>query len=842
MDLSLKYSKTSKGARAVLMKSRVLPSQFMLVLSNIDGKTTAEDIQAKLQLTEEKFTQALTQLPDEAYIQVVQDFGPSVFDLNSAIQVSEISPEEFLNLELPEESTGQRQEQIEAEARAKAYAEEQARKEAQAREQEEAERKLLLVTDILAKSADKIDIEKLASGEPISSPKKISSREGKDRSRRDQDAARTESPANTPPIGVEETAGAQDTLDFSQPLSQISVQLAQERAEAEAKAREEDARRLAEEKARLEEAKAQEDAERKAREKAELEAVARREAEARAEAERRKQESEEKARLKAEEKARQEEERRLRKEAERARKLAEEKAREEARVQAKEESERKAREAAERRAREKAEAEARARVEAERRAKEKAELQAKKAAEAEVRAEAQRKVREEAQIRKEALAIQRSEAREEARRLAQEKSAQRAAQWADKRVKLEAVGSLWLERALTMGRPLLIGIAVSLVLLILLLQFINLSMLAPSIEKSISASIGEPIKVMNVRLSVWPRPHVVLEGLTVGELSDIKARSAEVYIRLLSLPRENIEADSVAIEGLEIPPEALRRPVKWANAARVKKLQLQEISLKNVLIKLPVPEFPTFDANIRLDDRGSLKTARLSAKNISAELTPVRDVMNVSIEAHGWQSPLGPGITFDELSAEGIADSEKLVLKKVEGNVYDGALKATASVHWNNAWSTEGNFELAHVHLDQAMPAISDAATLQGKLDARGEFTASSDSPTKLLESMTITSRFEAQNGEIGGLDLARAASGRQQVGGATRYDTVSGGWLLKDQHYQLSQLELKAGSLQAQGEVEISPNQDVSGRVMTLLNLNSRQLQGKFSLSGKLGNVRISR
>ena len=166
MDLSLIYSKTSKGARAILSKGKALSSNSMLVLSRINGKTSAEAILADLQLTEQKFTQALSQLLDEAYIQVVQDFMPSVFDLKSAMEVSEISPEEFLNLGLPEDSEEKTEEQLSAEARAKAYAEEQARKEAKAREQEEAERKLLLVTDILAKSGDRIDIEKLAADKP----------------------------------------------------------------------------------------------------------------------------------------------------------------------------------------------------------------------------------------------------------------------------------------------------------------------------------------------------------------------------------------------------------------------------------------------------------------------------------------------------------------------------------------------------------------------------------------------------------------------------------------------------------------------------------------------------
>lgn len=845
MDLSLTYSKTSKGAKAVLARSRALPSSCMQVLSSIDGKTSASTIQAKLQLSEEKFSQALTQLLNEAYIQVVQDFGPSIFDLNSAIQVAEISPEEFLNLGLPEDDTAQTQDQLEAEARAKAYAEEQARKAAQAREQEEAERKLLLVTDILAKSGDKIDIEKLASETPAKVQQSKRQQAGATPAPEAQKLSEKDAPDLAPAQPEAPPSSITESLDLTQPLELqgIGASVQNEVSTAASTQAEGNARRLAEEKVRQEQLRAREDAERRAREKAEAEAKARQEVEARAEAERRKhREAEEKAKLKAEEKARREEEHRARKEAERARKLAEQQAREEARARAKEEAERKAREEAERRKKEKAEAEERARVEAEQRAKERAARLAREAAEAEARAEAAHKAKEAAAARKQALALQKEEARQEARRLAQEKAELRAEQWARQKAELEIMASGWLHGALTYGRPLIFGLVAAAVVLLLLLQFINLSMLAPSIEKRASAGIGEPVKIMKVRFAVWPKPHLILEGLSVGEMSDIKARSSEIYLTASSYVSDTKVLNSLEIEGLEIAPESLGRPIRWLRAgAQQGRLQVENIALKNVQVKLPVDEFPVFDADLRLTPAGNLEIARLSAKHITAELSPVKEGLQVSIEAQAWEPPLGPAVTFDELAAKGIADAEKLVLKKVEGSLYGGTINAIATIAWKNSWRTEGNFELANVHLDQAASALSDAARMQGSLNARADFSGSAETIDQLFDHAVITARFEAQHGEIAGLDLARAASGRQQVGGTTRYDSLNGNWLMNEGHYRLTQLGLKAGSLQAQGDLEISPEQEVSGKVQTLLSLNSRQLQGKFTLSGKLGNVRIS-
>jgi hypothetical protein len=44
---------------------------------------------------------------------------------------------------------------------------------------------------------------------------------------------------------------------------------------------------------------------------------------------------------------------------------------------------------------------------------------------------------------------------------------------------------------------------------------------------------------------------------------------------------------------------------------------------------------------------------------------------------------------------------------------------------------------------------------------------------------------------------------------------------------------------LQAQGNLDIQPNQDISGNVSASLVAQSRRLQAKFDLTGKVNNVK---
>lgn len=855
MDLTLKYSKTSKGAKAVLAKSRALPSNCMLVLSNIDGKLPASIVQTKLQLNEEKFSKALAQLLEEGYIQVVQDFGPTVFDLNSAIEVSEISTEEFLKLELPEEQSAPSPQQLEAEARAKAYAEERARKEAQAREQEEAERKLLMVTDILAKSGHKIDIEKLAEPKrdittPAATPQEpaptvpsalpIGKAEPEYTTSLDftqassipipESSSATRPVADTiavPPAAEEASRKVADEEALRKQREQDELDSSQKEADAQAK-RDADAQAKAEA-----ERLASEASERLAREKAEAEAKAREEEQRKAE---------EKAR-KAEEKARKEEERRALKEAEAARKQAEIQAREEAKARARAEAERKAREEAEHKAKEKAAAAERAREAAEAKARQRAALDAQRAAEAEAKAEADHKAREEARIRKEALAIEKAAAKEAARREAEARAIVRAENWSRRRAAIANASVNLLPRLVAVGRPVLIGLAVVTIALLATLQFVSLSLWSSSVEQMMTRSIGEPVQIRDLRVSLWPRPHLILDDVSAGPLGDITARTVEIYPDVTSLWSSHTNLHTVGVEGLSLDQASLQRPIHWvASSVKQQAFRPEHISLQNVTLKIPELELPAFDAEASLDDQGQLTSATISANNISAEIKPESGQKVLSIQAQHWQLPVGAPLVFDELSAKGTIRGSQLDLSKVEGSLYGGSLKGRLNIDWSDQWHASGNFELAKVDLAQATPVISDHANLRGRVLARADFAASGTQVHQLMMNPGIQARFEAEQGEVGGLDLARAASGREQVGGVTRFDVFSGNWLLKNGQYQLTQLDLKAGSLSAQGEIGISPDQDLSGKVQTRLDLSTRQLQGRYNISGKLGNARISR
>ena len=127
MNSSVIYSKTGKGARAVTAKNKALSAQALRLLSLVDGKSGIADLMAATENSSEaQLQQILTQLEDEGYIRSIDELAMSSdFDIRSPIEVAEISPEEFMRIQIAtegEDDAAKTREQQEAELRARAIA------------------------------------------------------------------------------------------------------------------------------------------------------------------------------------------------------------------------------------------------------------------------------------------------------------------------------------------------------------------------------------------------------------------------------------------------------------------------------------------------------------------------------------------------------------------------------------------------------------------------------------------------------------------------------------------------------------------------------------------------
>lgn len=880
MDLSTVYSKTAKGLQAITQKGKRLPAGHARALSLVDGRATVGEI---LEKTGEPPTstlpQVLADLSKDGYLKAVTREPLTEFsitpDTSASMVVSETVDETFFKVlaetearkKLMREAAANPQEaRQKVQEKAAAMAEEEAmRRKNEAREAAEAEERSRQIAaqrkiaETMALEAAAIKAHREAESQALWEMAEKARAEAEERLRKEprEGAAKKANFRAAAERKAQEEAAAKARAKLSKQLKmearakeEAERNKAREREKAEARAKaeaeaeaEEEARAEARKQLRLEarareEAelnKARKEAEERMRLEAEAENHAREEAERQARAEeeaRAKAEANAKAREEAERKAREDEEAREKRAAEvRAIVEAEEKERAEEAAQIKAEAEAKAQEEAERKARE--EAEARAKAEAEARARREAEekIRAQEEALAQARADAERKAREEAEQEER----ERSEIEARARALVDAR-----AEEAEKTRQKALAKPRKFQRPVKLGQAALISLAALILLPLVLLQVMSLNVFTPPIEELASDRMREPVSIQSMRASLWPAPHLRLEGVTISKLRDIKIPTVRVMPELAAFFGETRTVKSIEVESLAIDQDALARAMDWFGpGGSAEKIQVRRIAIKTATIDVKGIPLPPLEVDVALAATGKLEQAKIRStdKKIEVAITPENGGFEIKIAANDWQPPLWPNLTFTELHAKAMATLGGMRFSEIEGRLYSGKAKGSATVKWGDFWSAEGDLDIENILLAGAMPALTDDMELSGKLDAKAVYSMQARNLGTLFDNPGIKASFNVRDGSIGNIDLARAIQPRatETTGGKTRFASLAGSMTLDGRRYQYRQMKLAAGLLTASGEADIMPNKQLSGKTSVEMKLKSSTVRANLTLSGDL-------
>lgn len=881
-------TKTGKGLMEATGKTSSLSRDLRNILKEIDGKVSVNELLEKFEkLTEPKLLELLSSMEKDGYVREFidkQDEGPRtpVGRASGPPSLGEGSDLDFTAF-TPAKPNAKANE----DARLQAQAQEIARQAQATRAREDA-----------AKARAKVDAEQRAkqaavtrTGSHTPLPPLINP---------------TVTPPAAPPVAGILGAGAEAQARAKADAQARAQAEALERArrEAEEKARrdaEEKNRLEAEARARAEiEAAIKREAEERAlkeiqertrREEAER---ARREAEARAKVEaeqRARREVEERQRRELEERTRREVEERLRREeAERRRREEEERARREAERQARVEAETKARVDAELRAKREAEervrredeerrqADKRKRVEEEQRRRQEAEQasaleralkeeQEKAQREAEERAEREEQERlereepileddedekqrreEEERYAKEEEKRARDEERASARAAAKARKAERARErageeaWRGDEDALRSdaaslsAAEVWERRK---PRSFLRTLGAMLVVLVVLgvavLPFIPLDT-APY-EKAAQAWLGLPVKIGSVNITYFPLPQLKFEKVVIGADPQMRAAVIKASPELATLLEDRVALQSLAMENVTVPKEFLAALLQDKGGRRG--LGVHRITAKGLKVDAPELGLPGLDLEASLAPDGALRSATLSnAGQLSVRLEPKEGKAAIEISAASLPIPIGVEFGLTDFSAKGIASTSDLALSSVEGRAFGGRIFGNARLRWSSGWSLDADLSARQMDAAKIAGPLVGSGTLQGKgrLSMRGLL------PERMVLNSQFDGNFSVQKGSISNVDMPRLLQGSGSGGGTTLFQELNGDFSADPNRLLVRNLRLAAGLLSGQGQVEMDPQMNLSGRMQIELRAQSVQARSTLGVSGTLSDPQFRR
>ncbi len=353
----------------------------------------------------------------------------------------------------------------------------------------------------------------------------------------------------------------------------------------------------------------------------------------------------------------------------------------------------------------------------------------------------------------------------------------------------------------------------------------------PKLEKQISEVLGLPVRVSDLRFALLPTPRMVASGIAVGAQADLQiARlvlvpSWRAVLGDKQIARVGIAQPVLAASAVPVLQDWLAKPRASAGAVWVvRAIDIQEA-------QLPWSQLPKLDASVHFSAQGDLQSVLLQTLDHHLQITAQPQLQQQWISVHGqdWVLPVGPPILFNRLDAQLLWQGQSVSLQSLQAKLLGGSAEAQGRLSWHasgiSAPQLNIQFKLKQIDIAQALHSLKLANKLEGRLLSDGHINAKASSFGQLAEHLQLDTSFVIEQGVLHGVDLAKAATlllKQDAKGGQTQFDSFNGhlhayaeglGWV-----YQLSQLHIASGLLNADGAVNINAQKQLDGEIKVAL------------------------
>jgi uncharacterized protein involved in outer membrane biogenesis len=375
-------------------------------------------------------------------------------------------------------------------------------------------------------------------------------------------------------------------------------------------------------------------------------------------------------------------------------------------------------------------------------------------------------------------------------------------------------------------KALTLAIAGILALLIAAPWLVPLRTFIPSIEARASERLGQPVKLGGLRVSILPLQ------LTATQVTSPLAQVGRITVRpsLFHLFSDTRVLDEVKLDHVRVRPEFFRRVAVQPASAGPPGVRVRRIVLSNVELRFGRSTLTALDGVITLAADGSVKQIRVHHQGDRLRITamPTARGYEVNIAGRQWTVPVGPPILFDRIAATARLTAKGISTLALSASLYGGTLEGPLEVRWRPVWSIAGELALDGVEVQSLAPLLWSDAAVSGRLQAKPRFVTRARDAYALVTNLELRSDFQVEGGVLREVDLEAAArnplsrhAGRR---GSTRFERLTGHLEIDREGYHFSGLEVTSGLLAAAGEVSVSRDQRLNGRV-------DAQLKGTGSL-----------
>ncbi|MCB1915961.1 MAG: AsmA family protein [Rhodocyclaceae bacterium] len=364
------------------------------------------------------------------------------------------------------------------------------------------------------------------------------------------------------------------------------------------------------------------------------------------------------------------------------------------------------------------------------------------------------------------------------------------------------------------------------------------------IETEVRAVAGTDVVIESMHPGWDGGPVLRLGGLAVGEGEQaMQISQVDVKPDWHALGRLGSAALSLRLSGIEGSPSRL---ASLFNRADFSHFEVKRIAVSGLRVQFAEGLAMHLDG-VGEVEYGALQRLDLLAadgKGIRYRVPlPLSFPIELSGTAESWEAPFLRGMTIESLQFDGLLYDEGIRVLSAGGALYGGRYGGRLEIAWQQEpVALAGEMQLEGLRLERLMPALRKSGDLEGGLNGTLELAAEAERFEGLGEAMSLNSRVEIENGRFGGLDVGAIMRERGNGvvrGGATRFDSMKldVSMNMGDRALKAAIRRFDAGNLHVGGGLQITPDDELTGRLTSTLATGERRVSLPVVVSGTLGS-----
>jgi len=391
-----------------------------------------------------------------------------------------------------------------------------------------------------------------------------------------------------------------------------------------------------------------------------------------------------------------------------------------------------------------------------------------------------------------------------------------------------------------------LGLGLLLLLLLALgLLFFPYNNYKTDIEQAATEVLQRPVVVSDVSLRLLPAPHLLLQGVQLGNAGEGKITSLQIHTPWQVLFSGLSGVDRVTLIDPVFSIEYVLDFPAIAFGKRLSTSSLHQVSLSNLRLESGASvDLGPLNGNLLFSD-GRLESAALESPDRSLLLKafPSEAGLEMNLEGRAWRLP-GLPVTFAALQARGVLQSDNLRISNIDTSFLGGLLKGEWQLSWSNGLSMTGAATLTRIDMRKLSSEFGLAMNVEGDLGGSLRIQGLGTDWMNLWHKASAQAGVEIVRGVVHGIDLGEAGrrgSGAVVRSGVTRFDKMGAELAIDAKGVSMRNIGLDAGLMTASGQLQVVPGGLVDGRLVLLARSSVATTRVPLVLSGQLPNLTVS-